>query len=97
MKDSNESERGSPPNTRLAAVTEIPRPKEEILGLLADLLNEARRGEILSIAVACEFTDGTCRNDFGVDAGGGWQVLLGQVSMLQREIQDHLIGRREES
>lgn len=66
---------------------------EQGIVILKKMLAQAEKGEILSVGIVAEKTNGDVAVCFSQGIGKPI-VLLGAISMLMRQIQDHLIGGR---
>ena len=68
-----------------------PKVNSDVVGILEDLLERAKSGEIHGIAVAAELSDRMSANVFHVHHP---VLMLGELSILQRDLMDDRIDLR---
>lgn len=64
--------------------------KQDVVDMLEDLLEEAKRGELTALAVAAATSDGGCRTLFTV-RGPDTPLVMGAIAMLQHRYNTHAI------
>lgn len=72
-------------NGPLAPYRHNPEPEvhnPEVVKLLEGVLEQVKRGEVISVAVACEFTERCYSTGWWVGKGGNSITLLGAVKVL---------------
>lgn len=79
----------------ICAVEPIRGPSENAVTILLPLLEKAKNGEILSIAVAWE-EGHTAGGDFAKEPGGSFLVLTAELGLLTDDVKAEIRNRRKE-
>ena len=78
----------------MSNVEQLVKNDEHIIQILEGAIEDVKSGEVVSLAVACTFKSGDTKSGFcALDAV---MTLLGELTVLQRDIMDRCVESRKD-